>query len=306
LDQLALLDNSGRYAGNSLRVDNIPVAAGQPPDQLPDPPHTLNQSSIPGLHLLGYERAEQRVAVGAPFWLSLWWQATAPLAPMNSRLELVGPNNKGWILENAQPVNGTFPFETWSSPQFVIDHQRPKIPRSVPPGEYTLKLRLMGAANETLLVADLGSLTVDAANRNFQPPILSFPLAASFGDEISLLGYDLERVNSEQHHLSLAWQAQSEPSSDYTVFVHVLHEDGTCCLWQQDLAPRQGAYPTSQWLNREVVIDDYTIDLPADLTPGRYPLEVGMYLPDTGRRLLVKMPGLRDNDALYLRPIEVQ
>jgi len=306
LDQLALLDNSGRYAGNALRVDNIPVAAGQPPDQLPDPPHTLNQSSIPELHLLGYERAEQRVAVGAPFWLSLWWQATAPLAPMNSRLELVGPNNKGWILDNAQPVNGTYPFETWSSSQFVIDHQRPKIPRSVPPGEYTLKLRLMGAANETLLVADLGSLTVDAANRNFQPPILSFPLAASFGDEISLLGYDLERVNSEQHHLSLAWQAQSEPSSDYTVFVHVLHEDGTCCLWQQDLAPRQGAYPTSQWLNREVVIDDYIIDLPADLTPGRYPLEVGMYLPDTGRRLLVKMPGLRDNDALYLRPIEVQ
>jgi len=126
LDQLALLDNSGRYAGNALRVDNIPVAAGQPPDQLPDPPHTLNQSSIPELHLLGYERAEQRVAVGAPFWLSLWWQATAPLAPMNSRLELVGPNNKGWILDNAQPVNGTYPFETWSSSQFVIDHQRPK------------------------------------------------------------------------------------------------------------------------------------------------------------------------------------
>jgi len=57
----------------------------------------------------------------------------------------------------------------------------------------------MGAANETLLVADLGSLTVDAANRNFQPPILSFPLAALFGDEISLLGYDLERVNSAMY-----------------------------------------------------------------------------------------------------------
>jgi hypothetical protein len=225
---------------------------------------------------------------------------------MNSRLELVGPDNRGWILENAQPVNDAYPFEKWRSPQFVIDHHRPRIPTSVPPGDYTLKLRLMGATNDTLLVADLGSLTVDAADRNYTPPALNYPLAASFGDEIALLGYNLENVTDGQHHLSLAWQAQTEPSSGYTVFIHVLYEDGTCCIWQQDMAPGQGTYPTNHWLSGEVVIDEYTIELPGDLAPGQYPLEVGLYLPDTGRRLLVRMPGLRDNDALHLRPIEVQ
>jgi len=306
LNQLPLFDDYGRYAGNALRIDNIALAAGQPPDSLPDPPHTLSQSSIPGLQLLGYERAEEQATIGAPIWLALWWQATAPLAPMNSRLELVGSDNKGWILDDAQPANGTYPFEDWPSTQFVIDHHRPRIPTMVPPGDYRLKLRLMGAANDTLLVADLGSLAVSAADRNYSSPTLSYPLAASFGDEIVLLGYDLERVTADQHLLSLAWQAQSEPSSAYTVFVHVLHEDGTCCLWQQDLEPVQGTYPTSHWLNGEVVIDEYTIELPGDLAPGLYPLEVGLYLPETGHRLLVKLPGIRDNDALYLRPIEIQ
>jgi hypothetical protein len=155
------------------------------------------------------------------------------------------------------------------------------------------------------MTTDLGQLIVEAGNRLFTPPKTRYPLAAVFGEEIRLLGYDLEPAGPGQFDLTLVWQAASLPADSYTVFVHLLDENGQCCLWQQDAPPLQGAYPTDHWLADEVVIDSYTIDLPTDLAAGEYPLEIGLYLPGTGRRLLVSMPGIRDNDALLLRPLGI-
>ncbi len=163
----------------------------------------------------------------------------------------------------------------------------------------------MDGANETLLLSDLGELTVSEADRLFTAPKTSNPLAAFFGDEIGLVGYDLKKTEDENYRLTLVWQALEQPSRSYTVFVHLLNEDGTCCLWQEDVAPRQGIYPTDLWVSGEVITDDYLIEVPKDITPGRYPIELGLYLADSGQRLLVKMAGIRDNDALYLRSIEI-
>ena len=305
-EQLAQLDDAGRYAGNTLAIDNVQVLASSLPDTLPEPPYKLSQPAGPDLNLLGYERREEQVIAGAPFWLALWWQASAPLPSMSSRLELVAADNLARILLNTQPVHDSYPFESWTTPQFVIDHLTPKVPESVPPGDYLLSLRLMNGANDTVMTADLGPLTVVAADRLYTPPIRQYPLSATFSEEIILLGYDLEESEPGHFELGLVWQALTEPVDNYTVFVHVLDQDGQCCVWQQDTAPQQGTYPTSRWLAGEVVVDEYEIDLPADLTPGLYPVEIGLYLPGTGQRLLVRMPGLRDNDALQLRPLPVE
>ena len=246
-----------------------------------------------------------QAATGAPFQTNLWWHATEPLPALSSRLELIGQDNVGWILKTVDPVHDSLPFETWATPSFIIDHRQPTVPLEVPPGSYKLQLRLMGEADETLLLSDLGELTVTEADRLFTPPRTNNPLAATFGDEIALVGYDLEKTEGENFRLTLVWQALDEPSRSYTVFAHLLNEDGTCCLWQQDTAPIQGTYPTNLWVAGELITDDYLIELPKDIKPGRYPVELGLYLADSGKRLLVKMPGIRDNDALYLRSIEV-
>jgi hypothetical protein len=86
----------------------------------------------------------------------------------------------------------------------------------------------------------------------------------------------------------------------------VLDPDGNCCVWQQDIQPQQGAYPTDRWIAGEVVVDEYVIEMPDELSPGDYLVEIGLYLPETGRRLLVRMPGIVDNDALILRPLVVE
>jgi hypothetical protein len=139
--------------------------------------------------------------------------------------------------------------------------------------------------------------------RLFIPPIVDDTLDATFGNEVKLLGYDLSLKSDNTRGLTLVWQAIQVPSTDYTVFVHVLDQDGTCCIWQQDAIPQQSQYPTSRWLSGEVVEDSYELILPPDLAPGEYPVEVGLYIAETGQRLLVEVPGELENDAAWLRPL---
>ncbi|MFN2295442.1 MAG: hypothetical protein ACK2U0_13640, partial [Candidatus Promineifilaceae bacterium] len=60
---------------------------------------------------------------------------------------------------------------------------------------------------------------------------------------------------------------------------------------------------TSRWLPDEVVLDRYTLQLPADLPPGDYPLEVGLYISETGRRLAVQSADGTASDAVQLQPL---
>lgn len=304
--QLPYLDQAGRYAGNALTIDDVTISTTWPVAEIPQPPNVLDLDAGSNLRLLGYERAEQQVAAGAPFWLSLWWHAGGPLASMHTRLSLIGPDNTGRIILDSPPARGTYPFDAWTTPNFVIDHLTPKVPADMPAGDYIIAMRLLDGGDQTVLTADLGTITVESTSRLFKAPETQFPLQASFGGEIVLLGYDLQPGETGKVELTLVWQAISEPAGSYTAFVHLLDPEGVCCVWQQDVIPGQGAYPTDRWLAGEVVVDTYQIELPEGLPGGAYPIEVGLYLPDNGQRLLVTMPGVRDNDALYLWPLEIE
>jgi hypothetical protein len=148
---------------------------------------------------------------------------------------------------------------------------------------------------------------VEKTERRFTAPDTQYPLDAVFGQEIALLGYDLEREEgAETAVLRLVWQARQVPAADYTVFVHLLWPDGTCCAWQADVMPQQNQYPTSRWQPGEVVVDTYQIEIPPDAPPGDYPLEIGLYVAETGRRLQAMQPPLASDDAVYLRPLPVE
>ena len=67
--------------------------------------------------------------------------------------------------------------------------------------------------------------------------------------------------------------------------------------------PGQNQYPTSRWLPGEVVKDPYEIILPTDLAAGEYPIEVGLYIAETGQRLLVEVPGESEADKVFLRAL---
>ena len=101
------------------------------------------------------------------------------------------------------------------------------------------------------------------------------------------------------------WQALQEPTQDYTVFTHLLDQNGDCCIWQSDVMPRGNEYPTSRWLTDEIVVDSYEINLAPDLQAGAYAIETGLYISETGQRLQIKIQGEDAGDALYLQPIKI-
>ena len=76
--------------------------------------------------------------------------------------------------------------------------------------------------------------------------------------------------------------------ADYTVFVHLLDENGQL-VSQNDARPRRSAYPTAWWEAGEVVEDTISLDLTA-VPPGAYTLTIGLYELATGARATAVAP----------------
>jgi hypothetical protein len=120
------------------------------------------------------------------------------------------------------------------------------------------------------------------------PPGLA-PVQYRLGDQIELAGYALaprEARPGERLQLDLLWQTTGPVDGRYVVFAHVLN-GASRVVAQQDSEPRGGSYPTFLWGAGERIPDRYDLALPADLPPGEYVVQVGMYRRDTLKRLPV-------------------
>jgi hypothetical protein len=61
-------------------------------------------------------------------------------------------------------------------------------------------------------------------------------------------------------------------------------------VWaQKDEQPQDGNAPTSTWRRGQQIEDRFVIDLPAEMPPGLYTVEIGLYDPDSGERLKVNL-----------------
>jgi hypothetical protein len=123
------------------------------------------------------------------------------------------------------------------------------------------------------------------------------PVDIPLGDGIRLVGYDAipeAPKAGEGMFLRLYWEADARPTADWTVFTHVLgppRPDGSVLWAGYDSQPGAASLPTSRWQSGWRIIDEYPLELPADLSPGAYALEVGLYQP-SGERLPARGTGL--------------
>jgi hypothetical protein len=109
---------------------------------------------------------------------------------------------------------------------------------------------------------------------------------AAFAQTITLLGYEAAEASAPGRPFCpiFYWEAAEAVENDYTVFFHLVDESGYVHA-QRDRAPAQGFYPTSAWTPGEVVADMHCLQIPPQLAPGQYGLNVGLYDPDSGERL---------------------
>ena len=106
---------------------------------------------------------------------------------------------------------------------------------------------------------------------------------------------------------TLHWQAAAPQPVDYTVFVHLLDEQGEKAA-QLDWQPHDtaGLLPATAWPVGRPVVDTQTLALPADLSPGSYRLVVGLYDWRDGARLPVQGAGALSGDMLDLGSVRVE
>ena len=87
--------------------------------------------------------------------------------------------------------------------------------------------------------------------------------------------------------LSLTWLVQAAPSAPLKRFVHAAGTQGQIVA-QADAVPANGAIPMPYWRAGEYVVD--RVELPVGAQAGVKTLCVGWYQPETGDRLLVRLP----------------
>ena len=114
------------------------------------------------------------------------------------------------------------------------------------------------------------------------------PVAAPLGDGIRLVGYDL--LPGDPHpggilYVQLHWAVDSPPTQDWTVFVHLLApvelpDEGWTLMAGKDSPPGNDSLVTTRWQTGWLILDEYQVPLPADLPPGTYALEIGLYRAD--------------------------
>ncbi|HLQ32861.1 MAG TPA: glycosyltransferase family 39 protein [Chloroflexota bacterium] len=112
---------------------------------------------------------------------------------------------------------------------------------------------------------------VDLAGLGVPKP-LNQPVAPS----VSMIGYDLASSSVFQGdalHLTLFWQATSQPAANVKTSLALVREGQAGSIWQMAAEPR---FPTTQWRAGNAFRDWYDPVLPAQIEPGAYQLLAGM------------------------------
>ncbi len=310
---------------NDFRLFNLP-------NNLPPSKRGIEGGYVPieanfanQVKLVGYVLPSRRVEPGGGLPLTLYWQSLAPVLGDYVVFDK--------LLDEHQQVYGGYdrlPREyystlLWAEGEIIEDGFAVPVVPDAPPGVYNLHVGLYslatGAPVSLPLVQEgqptdvtrvvIGPIKVGGPPPDViaQNPTPQITLNQTLGNQITLLGYDLEPTSLENCQLSMThcqlliilyWRADTIPTTDYTTFVHLRNEANEKVA-QKDSPPAAGRYPTSLWDAGEVIVDEIALPL-AEVPSGRYTPVVGLYHLATSDRLTV--PGNPANE-IHLEPIDL-
>jgi hypothetical protein len=282
-------------------------------EEVPASLDDLNIAFVGGPFLLGYEIQENVLVNGAggELRVTLYWLARQRMhADFSASLAVYGRDEQLISHLDFHPGGGTYPTQLWVPGEVVVDTLR--LPIAPGLGEsVAAKLHVgvfLGCGNH---VAFLPAIDADGRYVGARPRIARMRIASTptkayapksatkvhFGDQAALVGYDLL---PEQPHTGsplsviLYWQSLAPMSVDYTVFLHLVDQEGNMAA-QVDEQPIQGDYPTGFWRVGEQIRDIHIFPLSSTLSPGTYDLRVGLYCVTSGQRLPITKGGAAED-----------
>ncbi|HQE93589.1 MAG TPA: DUF2723 domain-containing protein [Anaerolineae bacterium] len=318
-----------RDMGFRLRPEGDLWRVLEPPALEPvTPQYPLHDVWVDGrLELLGYDLPAVAVAPGGVISLTLYARVatteTAILMPF-ARLGMV---EQRWTTDSRHLT------PDWLPGEIIVERYAVYVPYTLPPGTYPLSLGYtdmtnavsalpFGDGETALLLTELTVLPDKAAER--QARVLEGALT-NIGNDVALLSAraavgwakreapwqePLTLKAGQPLHVTLTWHVLAPPQTSYTVFIHLIDAAGMP-YFGHDYTPLGGAFPSylwfPKWLEGQQGLDPYRLLIPANIPPGQYWLEVGMYEMGSVRRIpQFSLDGTMTGDRFILGPLFIQ
>ncbi len=288
----------------------IPQANARPPiieeTEIPIDASPIEFELIPGLELVAAQIETEVAEPGERIWATLYWRKTGKIPSTGIQdapqmvVELLGRENRVEGKYQSYHGGGLFPATLWKSGDLIADKVAILLSeQALVPAQLRLNVKIAGA--ET--AADVG--TVKIVPESWPTPSGNY-LAEI--DGIYLLAAGLSEISVEpgdEITVILRWWVERAPGRNLTTFVH-LGDRSQPPLSQGDSPPLGGHYPATLWATGEVFDDSYRLAIPDNLSAGRYPVHVGLYESESGRRLpLIVSDNRQPNDAYQVGNVTV-
>jgi uncharacterized membrane protein len=231
------------------------------------------------------------LAAGDTLFAKFYWQNQGMTPADDLFLQLVDANNYIWAEVVVTPLPG-FAEAALTNQQLVESQVALLVPIGTPPGDYFLRSGVYNRARQETLgyfTLATGGDKVTVTRPAGAPAAADVPIAqrleTKLSPQMSLLGFDLPDAMLQLSHptwLTLYWQTQAGAAvgRDYVVAVQLLNPQGKeAAYWLG--RPVLSGYPTTDWAAGEIVRDPWQLELPADVPPGDYTLQVALFDAET-------------------------
>ena len=271
------------------------------------------------LLLQGYE-APGEVVSGGLWRLVFYWSKLRPEAgkyilSLRLTLGLLDPGAQGpralaqgqraddqgktWA-QSDEALWRLFPPNVWPMETTIRHEHEVELPAGLPPGEYQVWLRIVGAKDDQPLPASSGGVDVlltpnlvvepatEGKDEDALPP--HTVSRARLGREIELLGYHLREGHHRPGHLlylDLYWRVKKTPLADYRLRLQLVDEAGQA-IGETVTTPTRAGYPPSRWQPGDVLHGNAELFVPPLAKAGFHQLRLSLIHPETSEPLPVR------------------
>lgn len=302
----------GEAPASPIRLGKVAIARGEVPTTQPDlEVRYPNREQFGDLGFFGSDAAGD-AAAGGTWRVILFWKADAKLT-QDFKVDLIALTQDGVEIARQQEVllKGVYPTSQWRAGDYVRSVHDFAIPQDAPRGKAQVRVAVVGADGTSVGRAEgapIAGIEIVGRARVFEPPNPQTARSVRFGEAVELLGYDLPQTTyhaGDPFEMKLYWHALGATDKSYTVFVHMLDANGRV-IGQKDAPPLEGEAQTDTWQKDEYIADPYAFTIAADALKGAAAVEIGIYDPTTGQRLVVNKDGAATGDHILVEGLTIE
>ncbi len=297
----------GALALVALGAYLAPAVRYPPPAPIPPPGQPLEVQLGDVARVLAVDVQPGTLRPGEPIFVTVVWEPLSQTAtPYVVYVHLIDEAGALVAQRDTWPGLGRAPTTVWEPGRSFVDTYRVDLPATAyAPNQASVRIGLYEPASGRLPALGPNQesrgdgVTVGTVAVVSRPGPWPNPQQANFGDQVALVGYNLEPRSlaaGETFTLTLYWQP-SRPKYDYAVFAQAI--DSAWNVW----GSQDGVGPG--WISDGVVQDVRRITLLHDTPAGSYPVQVGLFHKETGRLPVIAPEGHYIDDRVLLGPVHV-